>query len=409
MDRLLFLAVVASLPLMQPPLLAIDGYPVVLTDALFLALAAQVAALFLRGRFRVQWSGFHTAIVAFVLASFLSAAFAGTRHAFIKAAGSGYLGALGILASHYAQQRGVTRQIVWAWLGGTTVTMIAVVAGVILFAAGERSNMFLYGYGSLIPGAYPRVQGLFLNANVLYTYLAVGIFFLLGLVHTGVMSVRLGYTWCAVLVVGALFTLSPGLGGLALAASWWLTPALNARTAAWVRVSGIGAAVAFVLSILLSPTMLERGSDLRNAPLQPSSRVMAWRDSIATFVQHPLVGVGPGNDVAHVHYLNASHFQEFLTDAHNTFLSVLGQTGVIGFACFALMLAPMVARIRTTPDLSDAGTWRTACEYALVAALLYPSLSGSFEDTRHVWVLLGLVHAAQQGASGPETTPVVPA
>ena len=409
MDRLLFLAVVASLPVMQPPLLFIDGYPLVLTDILFVILAAVVAGLILLGRMRIAWSPFHAAIVAFSLAEFLSAAHLGTRHALIKAAGSSYLCALGILASHYSQQRGGARRILWAWLAGTAVTVIAMGAGLALFVGGQRSNPFLYGYGSLIPGAYPRLQGLFVNANVLFTYLAAGVFFLFGAVRARVLPPRVGYGAGAVLVVGTVFSLSPGLGGLALALAWWWSPSLAPRGATAARLAGMGAAIAFVLATLLSPTMLQRSGTLTSLPLEPSSRLMAWRDAAATFLANPWLGAGPGSDVAHVSYQNASHFQEFLTDAHNTFLSVLGQTGLVGFACFLWILVPLVARMRMPPDLTPHRAWRSACECALMAAVLYPSLSGSFEDTRHVWIVLGLLHAAQSGASDLETAPAVPA
>ena len=409
MDRLLFLAVVASLPVMQPPLLSLDGYPLVLTDLLFVILATVVGGLLLLGRMRIAWTHFHSATVAFTLAEFLSAASVGTPHAFIKAAGSGYLGALGILASHYAQQRGVTRQIFWAWAAGSAITVIAVAAGMVLFAAGDRTNPFLYSYGSLIPGAYPRVQGLFVNANVLFTYVAASVFFVIAAIRSRVLSTPVGYSVCAALLVGAVFSLSPGLGGLTLALAWWWAPSLGPRAAAVVRAGGIGAALVFVVATLFSPTMLQRSGSLTAIPIEPSSRVLAWRDAAATFLANPWLGAGPGSDVAHVSYLNASNFQEFLTDAHNTFLSVLGQTGLVGFVCFLWVIVPLIVRMRTRPDLTPRGAWRSACECALVAAVLYPSLSGSFEDTRHVWIVLGLLHAAQSGASDLETAPAVPA
>jgi O-antigen ligase len=151
----------------------------------------------------------------------------------------------------------------------------------------------------------------------------------------------------------------------------------------------------FILAILLSPTLLNRAEARAWQGVEPSSRVQTWIEAANVFRKYPWVGAGPGAEVAHVNYINASHGSELLTDAHNTWLSVLAHTGVVGFIPFAVATGMLIARMRSRLDVTPQGAWRSGLELALLASLLYPSLSGSLEDSRHVWVLMGMVHAAQ--------------
>ncbi|MEO7135677.1 MAG: O-antigen ligase family protein [Vicinamibacterales bacterium] len=395
MDRIVFVALVASLPVMQPPLTFLGPYPVVVSDALFVILAVLVAAMLARGRMRMAWGWWHSFVVAFVAANFLSAAASDLRLGLLKAAGAGYLGCVAILSAHYAESPQMRRPIVLAWLAGALATIIAAAVGVGLFLAGRHDNAFLYGYGSLIPGGYPRVMALFLNANMLCSYVGAAVFILLGAAHANLISRRVARATLVALALVAVLTLSPGLGGLALAVSLWLTcsHAMPPVRAGMLRGLGVAMAVASVLAILPSPTMLQ-ATNL--AHFEPSSRLQTWADASKTFFARPLLGAGPGAEVAHVTYVNASHQVEHLTDAHNTWLSVLAQTGLIGFACFALVIGMLIRRMRFDRDFSAEGAWRTGVELALLASVLIPSLSGSFEDARHGWVLLGMVYGAQQ-------------
>lgn len=396
MDRYLFLALVAALPIAQPSLGALGGYPVLVTDVLFVAIAGFFAIGVAAGTETFIWSRWYAPVAAFVAAGLLSAAASSDSHATIlRAAGTGYLAALALLGAHYGRDEQMRKSIVMAWMAGTVATLAASATGVALFFAGRTDNRFLYGFGSLPAGSYPRVQGLFVNANMLCTYLAASVFMIMAAGRAGLVDRRITRPLTLAIIAVAVLTLSPGLGGLALALSLWWSADAAAPRARRIRLAGAAAAMLFVLATLGSPTMLLR-DDVPGVDFKPSSRVLAWEDAALTFAAHPLLGAGPGAAVAHVNYVNASRGSELLTDAHNTWLSVLGQYGLLGFTAFAAIIAMLVARMRFPVVITPASAWRTGCELALVAALLYPSLSGSFEDTRHIWLLLGLTHAAQR-------------
>lgn len=96
-------------------------------------------------------------------------------------------------------------------------------------------------------------------------------------------------------------------------------------------------------------------------------------------------------------------------DPHNLWLSVLAQQGVLGLLAFSAVVGALLIRFKPVRTCgSEIGVLRTGLELALVGGLLYPSLSGSFEDTRHLWVLMGLVASVQTLPSesrAPEGTP----
>ena len=143
------------------------------------------------------------------------------------------------------------------------------------------------------------------------------------------------------------------------------------------------AAVLFVVvtMIAISPFLAGLRSAAGLPTIAPSGRFRVWNRTWHVFLEHPFIGRGLGIEVR---------------DAHNLWLSVMAQQGMLGLLAFALVAGALVLRFRTVLTRgSEVAVLRTGLELALVAGLLFPSLSGSFEDTRHLWVLMGLVAAVQ--------------
>jgi len=136
---------------------------------------------------------------------------------------------------------------------------------------------------------------------------------------------------------------------------------------------------------------------LLDLTLAPSGRLMIWTEAVQNFLAHPLTGRGIGIDPVKVHYMDPSHQLETSTDAHNAFLSIAVQCGIIGLAAF-LLLAGHIGK-RTLPlRLSEGnpGTMRVGLGIGLLTGLLYEGLGGSFEDSRHLWVAFGLLLASNR-------------
>jgi hypothetical protein len=393
-DEWLFLALVALLPVMQPIGLELGRYVVPPADFAFIALAVAFAWAVIRRRRRVRVTRWCWTLVVYAAALAIStAASENPRASAVKLAGDLYLLGMAFLTVNYADSMPSLRRALTAWLVGTSVTIAAAIAGVLLFYAGRTgaNNIFISTYGSLPPGPYPRVMALFLNMNVLCIYLVAGAAILLAMRAAGWIGGRVATTMLAGVVISALFTVSPGLGGLCLVFGLWGWRALGTRSPAAAAVcvaGGIAGAIVFLIAITISPVSIQT--------LAASSRVLTWTGAWHTFLAHPYLGRGLGLEVADVRYLNASGSYELLTDAHNTWLAVLAQDGVVGLAALALVVVTLARRIKM-PDLAapPISIVRRGLELALIGGFLYQTLSGSFENTRHVWVLMGLVDAAQ--------------
>src|SRR5437764_7147647 len=124
---------------------------------------------------------------------------------------------------------------------------------------------------------------------------------------------------------------------------------------------------------------------LAHMQLQPSHRALAWKTAFETFRHHWLFGRGVGMDVASATYVNPSGRKETLTDAHNTYLSVAGESGLVGLLTFGVVigfflkrLSPL--RLKAPPEV----LMKTYLMLAFISAFLYQSFVGSFEDSRHL-------------------------
>jgi O-antigen ligase len=145
---------------------------------------------------------------------------------------------------------------------------------------------------------------------------------------------------------------------------------------------------------MISPTPLRSHSvwgALRHP--EPSARVLTWIDAGKTFLAHPFLGRGLDMPAAHVLYPTASGVVKTMTDAQNTWLSIMAQAGLPGLLAFAAVMFSLTRRFRWFSPRSD--PVRAALELALLGGVVYQLLTESFENTRHVWILMGLVSGVQ--------------
>ena len=397
-----------GLALMQPPL-PLLGFSAVPGDLLFAALFLFAAALVLRGRLPLVVDRAYGFIGAYFVAMLASAWVSPTpAHAAAKLATQAYLLALPLLlCSLVADERRLRAALRW-WLAGTALVAASALASLALFFAAPDHpllDLTLYRFGTLPPGDYPRLRLTFLNANLACNYLTVSI----ALAFAARRNGWLGRTPFALLLGGILLaaalTISPGLAGIAvlLGTWWWL--AVHGRHPGPARlVLGVTilAALAGLAALALTPIVHSTAPFLVRVPLldltlAPSGRLMTWSDALANFLDRPWLGRGIGSDAAAVAFRDPSGGLQQLTDAHNMFLNIAAQCGLVGLAALAALLWHVA--VRTLPlRLPDtaAGTVRLAAGLGLLNGLVYQGLGGSFEDSRHLWALLGLLLAADR-------------
>jgi O-antigen ligase len=137
-----------------------------------------------------------------------------------------------------------------------------------------------------------------------------------------------------------------------------------------------------------------------------SSRLLVWRGAIKTFLADPLTGNGLGAPVANVVFQNSDGTMSLLTDAHNTFLDVAAQAGILGLIGIIAIVVVVLRKGFAKTEGSDFYILR-GLAIAFVAAFVYDGMTGSFEDARHLWVLIGLILAANRIATdGDRSAPL---
>jgi O-antigen ligase len=423
--RALLLLLIFSTAFMQPPL-HVAGLITVPTDLIFLPLALAVgAALLLR---QAPWPRGRLCLLlaAYFAAMALSTLVSGTLgpRSVAKLASQAYLLSLPLVVAALIRDETDLRHALRSWLGGTAVIGLAVVGTLLLFYL-DRDNWLLgralYTFGTLPPGDYPRVRLTFLNANMLCNYLTVSLCILFVAHRLGWISKAAAALLLAGLLLAAALTLSPGLGGIFLAAGLWLWLDWRERRRALGRVAlaaGLGAAILFVPAMAVTPILHPTAPFLIHVPatdvvLAPAGRLMIWMDAARNFLADPLFGRGIGEDAVAVRYMSPSGQEQHLTDAHNTFLSLAVQCGIVGLAAL-LALFGFMAR-RTLPlrlPAAGMGVARLMLGLGLLNGFVYQGLGGSFEDARHLWILFGLFLAALRlerlGLDAPGKAPPSP-
>lgn len=391
---LLMMALLVTLPLMKPAV----HYPVIIADLVFVVLAAVLAVEIAAGKRPLAWQPSFTILAIYVL-SLAPSVLVGrdpAQSAF-KLTTELYLVGLAAVTAVIVRNEAMLRRVTLTWLAVTGGLAIVCLAGLIAFAADRGGAAYAYtsfDFGTLPPGNYPRLALTFFNANMACNYLTASLGLLLFAWRQQWLGGRLALVVLAGILVSAVSTISPGLGGIALllgASSWLIW-----RSAVGLTL-GIAMALAFIVALAVTPIIHPTAPFVIGIPgtsaiLAPSGRFMTWSAAFIEFVHHPILGHGIGIDAVHVRYMNPSGDLQELTDAHNMFLSLAAQTGIVGLVGLAILIA-YAARLTFSSEKKNPSA-RIILGLTFLNVFVYQGLGGSFEDTRHIWVLLGLLIAS---------------
>jgi putative inorganic carbon (hco3(-)) transporter len=215
----------------------------------------------------------------------------------------------------------------------------------------------------------------------------------------------------ACIVAAIVFTYSRG-GVVALAAVavpsalCWLPRRQVFRGLAAACVAGLGVAALAAptdfgqrLAALGQVAGLVRGDVPSDSALR--GRMSEMASAALMFADHPVIGVGYGNYEGYYHrYARtlALDGRREERQAHSLYLEVAAETGILGVAAFAILLAHSIAGvIRTRTALYDEGRVRHAQQVVAFAIALFGYLVGSLflhlSYPRYLWLLLGIAIA----------------
>jgi len=283
-----------------------------------------------------------------------------------------------------------------AWLLGTAICLLVTWFGVLLGPEALQEQMS-YGGGSIRGLPMARVSGPFPHPNMFGDYLVVS---------GAILWTRwraLGDVWgrgtvAAVwLLAGTLLvTVSSawlGAGVLMTAIGLHTMRQRGKRLAIqWKRPGPVILVVTGVtlFTMTLAGLVVPMGVDVAGLSLTGSAiRPAIWGSALETFQEAPIGGVGARPFLAVAADPLDVTSGPGLWDAHNIYLSILGQFGLVGAA---LLGAAVAVLIRT---LVRAGATRKHA--VLLVALLAAGIHGvaiANEEFRHLWALLGLIGLA---------------
>jgi len=170
--------------------------------------------------------------------------------------------------------------------------------------------------------------------------------------------------------------------------------------------------IVFIVIVIITEIIPNIGIHVRErwemAPIDPSTHIRKeiYRQSIESFLSSPIVGIGLGNfyyipSVESIYYGR----KDIQTYAHNIFLEVLSETGIIGSLIFFIPLFMMFKGVRGLLLKYDSKSKNNlAADFILMSFILYfisSFFSGDVQINRYVWLFgfLSLYYIKQHDKS----------
>ena len=212
----------------------------------------------------------------------------------------------------------------------------------------------------------------------------------------------------AVICLGVLVSWSRG-AWLALAAALLVVLLAHARRAAPILILAAVAAVAVVvifgLTSLLPASISARIGDLRqyiglvdiartevtDASFSVIERLAHWQAAIHMWTDHPWLGVGPGNYATVYELYRLPRWQDALGHAHNVYLNVAAESGVLGLLGYLLLWAASLWQA-----LRGAASNRrfvAAVAAGVLGGLVHATVHNIFDNlwVQHIYLMLALM------------------
>jgi len=173
---------------------------------------------------------------------------------------------------------------------------------------------------------------------------------------------------------------------------------LAARVAIFVLLASI---ILFLLPYVQTLESFQRlgttGTELTSGDL--NNRTNNWSEGLASFVEHPLLGVGSNM------YRSINNLQKTAEGkvSHNSYLSVLVELGLIGFVIFAIILAIAFMQAWRQPK------WQSWFWLTVLAVWGLGAFTLTWEARKSTWLFLSFVIVSAAITNRQEEPAVYPA
>jgi O-antigen ligase len=176
---------------------------------------------------------------------------------------------------------------------------------------------------------------------------------------------------------------------LALSVVFWTRKALTARLrmALLVVVAAAGAAIPVFVPKTTWKRLATFSSEVQEGTL--NARTVIWKEGWRAFTRVPFHGVGVGAfpEALAPFFGHPQRVKGFVPVAHNTFLSILVETGVVGFVLFLSMLGMLALSLVRKGGLEMPFGLTTLAVWALGVSSL------SWEDRKPMWFVFAILAA----------------
>lgn len=401
--NILFLLLIFSLGFLQP-FQTFAGYKIPFSDLIFMVLAPIWILYVVLNSFEFRWHRFYWFLILYLSVSGISLfVSADIYRSSIKFISGFYLAGLAVLTFNIVKNLEQFQKVAVVWLFGSFFACLIGIFTIALFYVQPDNWLLTYTqnhYGAVPVGNYPRINSTFISASLFLNHLSVSLAFLLVAGKLGWIRPLFFSLLLTLILINSLFTISSGIGAIVLIICVWVWFLYRNQHRKLARISLVGGITIPAMFIFLNFVSLYR---YPNAPvalsipataieLFPSSRFLVWRESFRTFLDHPVLGVGIGQNSCEIVFQNTDGTNSLLTDAHNTYLSVASQIGIFGFIILLFGIYLLLRELFPVEDQQDeTSLMRFGIGLAFVSAFIYQGFLGSFEDTRHLWVLIGLI------------------
>ena len=227
----------------------------------------------------------------------------------------------------------------------------------------------LVNYPIFVEAAQDRVSGTFQTPLALSTFLVMAFPLAVFLCFYGktVKRKRFAIIASGLIFFGIMFTF---LKGTVVA----VILSLMTLSFAGKKPAKIMSGVAAVSSVTILLVIYLRRGITAAQDISTANRIILWKECLNIFLSHPF-GIGAGSDNVR-QFLFADSL--YLVSAHNLFIEILTETGVVGILIFAVM---GFVSVRNIFNLYDCGGWYKRYATAFASSLLGFSAMSLFEHT----------------------------
>ena len=127
-----------------------------------------------------------------------------------------------------------------------------------------------------------------------------------------------------------------------------------------------------------------------------SERIALWKSGWNMFREHPLTGIGLGNfeKLYQEKYILPEAKNRNLSHAHNNFVHIAAETGILGLAGFIYMFGYIVCFSWRQYRLSPSNAWAIGCFLVTISLLTQGLTEFNFRNSavmRLYWLIVGLM------------------